>query len=209
MHWYQYLSLGCLLVCFAACLWHLFRLIKLGNPKDLSQKKGNILQAQVYSCTTAMMPTHKESAYLHIPTYAGGILFHIGTFICLAFFVLSFFVSPDLFPCWLKIALIGIIGVGTVSGFALFIKRFIIAKVRNLSNPDDYISNLLTTLAQVASLLYIYGECFAIYYYCIVSLLLLYIPVGKLRHVIYFFAARYHLGYFYGWRNSWPPKMED
>ena len=29
--------------------------------------------------------------------------------------------------------------------------------------------------------------------------------VGKLKHVVYFFAARYHLGFFYGWRNVWPP----
>jgi hypothetical protein len=29
-------------------------------------------------------------------------------------------------------------------------------------------------------------------------------PLGKLRHVVYYFAARYHLGFFYGWRNVWP-----
>jgi hypothetical protein len=34
---------------------------------------------------------------------------------------------------------------------------------------------------------------------------MLYIPAGKLRHTVYFFAARYHLGYFFGWRGVWPP----
>ena len=31
-------------------------------------------------------------------------------------------------------------------------------------------------------------------------------PLGKLRHAVYYFAARYHLGFFYGWRNVWPNK---
>ena len=42
-------------------------------------------------------------------------------------------------------------------------------------------------------------------YYLTYSLLMLYIPIGKLRHTVYFFAARYHLGYFFGWRGVWPP----
>jgi hypothetical protein len=43
------------------------------------------------------------------------------------------------------------------------------------------------------------------FYYLTYSLLMLYIPIGKLRHTVYFFAARYHLGYFFGWRGVWPP----
>ena len=45
-------------------------------------------------------------------------------------------------------------------------------------------------------------------YYITASLLFLYLPFGKLKHVVYFFAARYHLGFFYGWRNSWPPSKK-
>jgi hypothetical protein len=75
MLWYQYVSLGCLGVCFGACLWHFLRLIRLGKPKDLSKKSGNMARAQRYAYTTAMLPAQKESAYLHIPTFTAGIFF--------------------------------------------------------------------------------------------------------------------------------------
>ncbi len=207
MFWYQYLSLGCLGICLAACLWHFFRLIRLGRPKDLSRKSGNIPGALVYSYTTAMSPANKESAYLHLPTYIGGIFFHIGTFVGLALFIVFFFAYPFLFPLGLTWALSIILLVSIISGIILFIKRFTVPKVRKLSHPDDYISNLLTTLFQLFTLIYLLlDHSFVVYYYLFASLLLLYIPVGKLRHVVYFFAARYHLGFFYGWRNAWPPK---
>jgi hypothetical protein len=43
-------------------------------------------------------------------------------------------------------------------------------------------------------------------YFIAISLLFLYFPLGKLKHAIYFFAARYQLGFFYGWRGVWPPQ---
>jgi nitrate reductase gamma subunit len=45
-------------------------------------------------------------------------------------------------------------------------------------------------------------------YYFISIILFLYLPFGKLKHAVYYFAARYHLGFFYGWRNTWKPKKE-
>ena len=45
-------------------------------------------------------------------------------------------------------------------------------------------------------------------YYIITTILLLYMPVGKLKHLVYYFSARYHLGFFYGWRNVWPQKKD-
>lgn len=210
MIWYQYLSLACLIVCFVACLWHFIRLIRLGKPKDLSKKSGNIAKAEIYSYTGAMMPNKKESAYLHIPSFTLGIFFHIGTLIGILLFILSFFFIPEVVPCWLTTILSIILLVGAISGLSLLIKRIIVKKMRELSNADDFLSNFLTTLFQAISLIYlVIGSNFATPYYLVVSLLLLYIPVGKLRHVIYFFAARYHLGFFYGWRNSWPPQKAN
>ena len=212
MHWYQYMALGCLVVCFAACLWHFFRLIHLGKPKDLSPKSGNIAKAEVYSYTMAMLPNEKESAYLHIPTFTAGIFFHIGTFISLALFIFFFFADTELFRQWLALAILMLFMLfmlifGALSGFILFLKRIFSKKLRALSTLDDFLSNFLTTLFQLFTGFYlIFGDLFAVYYYVSASILLLYMPIGKLRHVVYFFAARYQLGFFYGWRNSWPPK---
>ena len=214
MYWYQYMALACLAICFFALLWHFISLVRLGKPKELSQKSGNVAKAEVYSYTTAMLPTQKESAYLHIPTFTAGIFFHIGTFIALALFVVFFFAGPELFRKWLILAILMLLmllglALGAFSGFILLLKRMFSKKLRTLSTLDDYLSNFLTTLFQIFTGFYLmFGEIFAPYYYIVASIILLYIPVGKLRHVVYFFAARYQLGFFYGWRNSWPPKKQ-
>jgi hypothetical protein len=52
-------------------------------------------------------------------------------------------------------------------------------------------------------------ETFAPYYFICAGLLFLYLPLGKLKHSLYFFAARYHLGFFYGWRGIWPVKNHE
>jgi nitrate reductase gamma subunit len=210
MYWYHYLSLGCLFICLSACLWHFFRLIRLGKPKDLSQKSGSIPRAELYSYTIAMLPTQKESAYLHIPTFTAGVLFHIGTFVALLLFLVFFFVNPILLRDWLLLAIgilfaILLLGISVVCGGSLFFKRLFLRKLRTLSTMDDYVSVLLVTLFQLVTIFYlIFGDSVATYYYITASILLLYMPVGKLRHAVYFFAARYQLGFFYGWRNAWP-----
>ena len=169
MHWYQYMALSCLMICFAACLWHFLRLIRLGKTKDLSRKSGNVAKAEVYSYTAAMLPTQKESAYLHIPTFTAGIFFHIGSFIGLILFVAFFFVEPEIFRVYLVLAilllllLIGL-AVGAICGFGLMLKRIFSKKLRDLSTVDDYLSNFLTTLFQICTGFYmIFGDIFAPY----------------------------------------------
>ncbi|MDR0604575.1 MAG: hypothetical protein LBG80_09765 [Bacteroidales bacterium] len=214
MNWYQYLGLACLIICISACLWHFFRLIRLGKPKDLSKKSGNVFRAEAYSYTIAMLPNQKESVYLHFPTFIAGILFHIGTFISLFLFIVFFFVHPEWFREWFVLALALLLVslflvVSAVSGITLLFKRLFLKKIRTLSTIDDYLSNFFTTLFQVFTAVYlIFPNEVATYYYIFASILLLYLPVGKLRHAVYFFAARYQLGFFYGWRNSWPPKKQ-
>jgi nitrate reductase gamma subunit len=86
-------------------------------------------------------------------------------------------------------------------------KRMAKQQMRALSNPDDYISNLLVTVFQFVTALVLIDGSIIPSYFILASVLLLYVPLSKLKHTIYFFAARYHLGYFFGWRNVWPPKQ--
>jgi nitrate reductase gamma subunit len=214
MEWYQYVALASLVICIVACTWHFIRLVRLGKPKDLSKKSGNVLQAEAYSYTIAMLPNQKESVYLHVPSFIAGVLFHVGTFISLFLFFVFFFVDPLLLREWLILALAVFFAslflvVSVISGLALLFKRILLKKIRTLSTWDDYLSNFLTTSFQFFTAFYlIFPDAVATYYYLFASILLLYLPVGKLRHAVYFFAARYQLGFFYGWRNSWPPKKQ-
>ena len=234
MAWYIYLTYISLLVCLSSLLYHFVKIVKLGNPNDLSTPSGNAREAMLYSFIGAMSPTKKESAYLHLPTYAAGLLYHMGTFLCIALLIAALvnLQYPQVVNWVLSAALV----ISFASGVAILVKRMFSKELRQLSNPDDFISNILVTLFQVATAVYLLGgapeaafanatasagltaadfagvtaTAYALTsaYFITASLLLLYIPVGKLKHAVYFFAARYHLAFFYGRRNVWPPKIK-
>jgi nitrate reductase gamma subunit len=203
MVWYKIVSLASLAICLISSSYHLARLIRLGNPKDFSHKAGNTKLAIRYSFTGAMNPTKKESAFLHLPTYTAGIIYHLGTFLSIAlFFLILFNVS---FHATLNKVIALMLAISSISGFGILVKRIVIKKLRNLSNIDDYISNFLVTIFQAVSAFALWGISIEAVYFITSTALLLYLPIGKLKHAIYFFAARYHLGFFYGWRGVWPP----
>ncbi len=200
--------------CFVMLLWHFVRIVRLGKPKDFSVKSGNVAKGVAYANTVAMMPANKESAYMHLPTYTAGVLYHLGTFLSLLLFVLSLFNLNDYYPHWLNLLLSACLLVSGICGIILLIKRFTNKNLHSLANPDDYLSNLFTTLLHLVTVIYLlhgYSCCtVAPYiYYITATVLFIYMPLGKLKHVVYYFAARYHLGFFYGWRNVWPPKEEE
>jgi hypothetical protein len=203
---YKTISLTAFLICFIILTFHLIRVIRLGLPKDYSRKRGNLKAAIPYSFTGAMSPLEKESAFLHLPTYTAGLLYHLGTFICFAFFFLLLFDIK--FTNSVQWILICVLAASSLSGFGIFVKRITLKKLKHLSNPDDYISNLLVTGFQIFTLIVLVKETYTSYYLIFVSLLFLYLPFGKLKHLLYFFAARYHLGFFYGWRGIWPLKNQ-
>lgn len=203
MEWYQGVAMSCLAVCIANCLFHFYRLIRLGKPKDYSCRTGNIEQAVFYSFTGAMSPVKKESAFLHLPTYTAGMIYHLGTF--LAFFLCILLLFPTGIVSWLRWVIFGCLMISGSCGVGILIKRFTISKLRSLSNPDDYLANLLVTAFQLLGGVAIISTGYLPAWFILSGLLFLYIPLSKLKHMIYFFAARFQLGFFYGWRNVWPP----
>ena len=204
MTWYHWLSIGALAICLLSCLYHFYRIISLGNPPEYARRAGHIGKAVRYAFSGAMSPKVKESAYLHMPTYFAGIIYHIGTFIAIALFILFLL---NFYPeGWIKLAAALITGLAALSGLGILIKRMSQHELRSLSNPDDYISNILVTAFQGVTALALLVPGFWPLYFVITAVLLIYFPMGKLKHAVYFFAARYHLGFFYGWRGVWPPK---
>ena len=148
----KFISLAALAICLGLLLYHFIRIIRLGKPKDLSEPSGSVAKGVAYSNTTAMMPQNKESAFLHLPEYASGMLFHIGLFTCLLVFILSFFPffnrwisGPDkihyIIPCLLAVT--------AACGYILLLRRAFSKDLKPLSNPDDYISNALVSTFQL------------------------------------------------------------
>lgn len=202
--WFKGVAIIALIFCLISCIYHIVRLIKLGGPTDLSQKRGNTGSAIFFSYTGAMSPTKKESAYLHLPTYTSGIIYHLGTFLSIILFFVNLLGIAISGPLKIIGAIFLLLSVSC--GVGIFIKRVVSKKLRSLSNPDDFFANILVTLFQLLTAITLIFNNYASLYFILSSLLLIYLPAGKLKHAIYFFAARYHLGFFYGWRGVWPPK---
>lgn len=202
MSWYILLTLVSLVFCFLACLYHTLRIIRTGAPRDFAKPAGNKAAGISYSFIGAMSPKKKESAYLHLPTYTAGIIYHLGTFICILLLVINLFGIH--LPETASYMLTAFIVLSGSSGLAILVKRIVKKELSSLSNPDDYISNILVTAFQWATAVYLIIPTPV--YFILVSILLLYLPVGKLKHAVYFFAARFQLGVFFGRRGVWPPK---
>jgi hypothetical protein len=204
LQWYQWMALAALATCLTILLMHFIRLVHLGKPVEFSRPKGNTGEAIRFAFTGAMSPARKESAFLHLPTYTAGLFYHAGTFLSL--FLFFFFISGSAPEGWLAKVITAFLCISAFSGIAILIKRIIKKELRALSNPDDFISNFLVSKFHIITIMVLFFPEVLPSYYLIFTILMLYIPAGKLRHTIYFFAARYHLGFFFGWRGVWPPR---
>ncbi len=203
MFWYQWIFLVSLMVIGPLLAYHLYRLIRSGNPTDYAPRAGDPARAIRYSFTGAMSPAKKESAFMHLPTYTGGLIFHLGTFLSIAILALHISGVPVTGSASIILSLLLLIS--GASGIAILTKRISRKELRWLSHPDDYIANVLVTLVQLSVSATLFYPPVMPWMYLIASLMVLYIPAGKLKHLLYFFAARYHLGFFYGSRGVWPP----
>ncbi len=187
----------------AGLAYQLLRIVRSGIPRDYSRAAGKKPRAIRYAMTGAMNPVKKESAVHHWPTYLAGVLYHLGTFLSIGlYFVILTGNEPG------RAAASGLGGalfLSSAAGFGILLKRMIKPAMRHLSIADDYLSNMLVSLFQLITGLMLAGAGNEIIYYLITSILCLYLPLGKLRHCILFFAARYHLARFYGHRGVWPP----
>ena len=139
-----------------------------------------------YAFTGAMSPTAKESVREHLPSYLAGLAYHAGIFTALG--LLAITLAEVSLPGPLRLLV------------QALLKRALKPELRGLSTPDDVLSNLLAT-AFVA--LAIFGPSTP--WLLSAMLLLLYVPLGKLRHSLFFFVARRHLGAFFGRRGVFPP----
>jgi len=151
-----------------------------------------------YAFTGAMSPTAKESVREHLPSYLAGLAYHAGIFTALGFLVIT--LAEFSLPGLLRMLIQGLLGLGALGGVALLLKRLLKPELRGLSTPDDVLSNLLAT-AFVALALLGPGTAWLLS----AMLLLVYVPLGKLRHSLFFFVARRHLGAFFGRRGVFPP----
>jgi len=171
-------------------------------PTDKSPIKGNLSHGITYAFTVGMMPWAKEATRIHTIAYLRGIGFHVGIFAAVTTVLLSPFWGY--LPPLLSGLLVWVLAIGAVLGAAGGVMRIGEHNLRGLSLPDDHFAVWLTTLFIALAGLALMNEAFLIPMYIESGVTFIYIPLGKIRHCLYFFFSRYFFGKFFGRRAVFP-----
>jgi hypothetical protein len=171
-------------------------------PADKSPLKGNPQHGIMYAFTIGMMPWAKESTRIHVFAYLRGIGFHVGIFTAIG----ALLISPwwGFLPAILSTLLVIVLFVGSLLGAAGGVMRIAEHNLRGLSIPDDHFAVWLVTIWMAVSALSVVNEAFLVAFYILSAITLAYIPLGKIRHCLYFFFSRTFFGKFFGRRAVFP-----
>ncbi len=149
-----------------------------------------------------MLPWEKESVAKHPLSFIAGIFYHLG--IGTAFFILyagMLGFEPDSGAAEI---LRVVVLTGTFSGLGLLLKRMVKPTLRQLSCPEDFLSNLVVDFFLLITVLEQSDLIPVAVWRTAAVLLLLYIPVSKIRHCFFFFYTRILFGVFFGRRGVYP-----
>jgi hypothetical protein len=203
---YQLLALAGLITGLFGIYFRYADIKRHALPADKSPVKGNISHGIMYAFTTGMMPWAKESTRIHAIAYLRGIGFHIGIFAAIGTVILSPFWG--FLPPLLSLTLFWILILGALLGAVGGVMRIVEHNLRGLSLPDDHFAVWLTTLFIAVAGLGLVNEAFVIPMYIIAAIAFVYVPLGKIRHCLYFFFSRTFFGKFFGRRAVFPHPAE-
>jgi len=180
-----------------AARWTAMR--KLPYGKDLSRPKDTPMRGVLYAFSLGMMPWAKESTRLHMVAYLRGIAFHIGIFAGLA----ALLASPwfNLIPEIIRIPFAIITGFGAVMGVAGGVMRVAEHNLKAISTPDDHAAVWLVSLFLATVSLALMLPAFLPVLWLAAAAMLVYAPLGKIRHCIYFYFGRLFYGFHVGRRG--------
>jgi hypothetical protein len=152
-----------------------------------------------YAFTAGFLPRAKESASTHLRTYLAGLTYHAGLFAMLARLALT--LVPVAPPPPLERALAALYAVALACGLGLLAKRRLNGALRAISVPDDLVANLLADVALAAALAAALAPAATPLFQVAGAVLLVYAPLGKLRHMVFLVTSRRLWGRYYGQRG--------
>jgi len=183
------------------------RTFSSGKKPLYAEPKGDVKKGIIYAFGKGMMPWEKESAAKHLPSYIGGILYHLGVFGGF-FYLLATLVRLDL-PALGLVFMRIVLAVGVISGVGLLLKRIFSPQMRVLSCPDDFAANVIVDIFLSGALLHTVYPVLTPFFFLAAVVMFLYMPLGKIRHCFFFFYIRILFGIFYGRRDIFPPKPHE
>lgn len=175
------------------------RMQRLPFPKDRTTQKDTPIRGIRYAFTVGMAPWAKESTRIHWVAYMRGIAFHVGVFAGLA--ALMFSPWFGLVDPFFKLLVAIVVGIGALLGAAGGIMRLVEHNLRMLSTPDDHLSVWLVTLFLASMTGALLNPEFVPLMWLCSAAMLVYAPLGKIRHCVYFYFGRLFYGLHIGRRG--------
>jgi hypothetical protein len=195
------------LFCVAAFGVRLRTFIRLARPGDRSTPKGSPDKGVAYALTLGMMPWAKESTRRHALAYLRGVGFHAMVFLSFGMFLISPWLGKIAEPIRLGLAVLT--GAGALLALLGFVSRLVEKSLKALSTPDDHFAILLVSLFLASAALAAWNLAWLPLFYLLSALVFVYMPLGKIRHCIYFAFSRLFFGKFFGRRAIYPHNQQE
>lgn len=178
------------------------RALSLGRPRVEAPARGRARDGVAYAFGRGMSPWAKESARLHPAVYVAGVLYHLGILVSIGFAGVA--VAGVRWPGSVSVVAAPLLALSFVAGIGLLLRRVATPGIRAVSSPDDYASNVAVTLLVASALVSLASGGSAPSLLVVATLVLLYAPLGKIRHCVFFFLARAGFGRLLGRRGVLP-----
>jgi hypothetical protein len=172
-----------------------------GRRRYRSEPAASAGRGVAYAFGPGMSPAAKESGREHPGVWLAGVAYHAGIAAAVAVLALCLLRINVARPSLRVVAIAGMI-----AGTALLLRRLRGRHLRALSGPDDYIANGLTTIVVALAAARTLSPAAEPAFLGAAMALLFYLPLGKIRHCVFFFAARYHSSVLFGRRGTFPPR---
>lgn len=163
-----------------------------GTSRVVAAPSGPAWPGIAYAFGRGMSPSAKESAWQHPVVYAAGIIYHAG--IAAAGGTLIVTLAHLQLPSLVRVATAFVLLAALLAGAGLFARRLGTTLLRTISVPDDYAANLLVDVwLATAALSLLLPEAVPVFLVA-TTVVGVYVPLGKIRHCVFFFLARGQFG---------------
>jgi len=177
------------------------------DRKEYGVKAGSVIKGIIYNFTWAMTPRHKESMRLYPIEFIIGVLMHVGIFLAIVR-VLLILINPQITQISqiMQIVITILLGIAALCGLYQFLRRVLSKELRALSCFDDYLAIIITIDFLIAAFMHEIGFLSPPIFLIHATVVFIYLPIGKLKHALFFFIARAEFGARLGYRGTYPGK---
>lgn len=168
---------------------------------DKASPKGKDFPAIFWAYVSFFMPWSMESTKKKWYQYVEFSFFHLGI---LTSIILSFVISytPKILDTFLLPVFTVILVGALIAALIRFVRRMAVPNMNIISTPDDYLSLIMSVLFIGFAIPAMYGLGITVpIFFLVTFVFLIYAPISKIHHYIYFPFTLYYLGKFSGSRN--------